>query len=359
METPKRILMITPDYPPMRGGVARYLSLLARYLKDRIVVIAGEHPLWQSFDASEPYNIFRMNLLYKHFWPRWLKTLIYLRSVRKDYDVAITSHVLPIGTAVMMSGIPYILIVHGMDIRLAKQHPRKRRIAKNVLSRARLVVTNSEALAKEVLDDFGVQSLVVYPCLETFPDSIPTRSQGFTLLTVSRLVERKGHTHVLTALAKLKHSGQLESFEYHIAGTGPMETTLRSMVHELGLERSVVFHGDVSEEDLQNLYADADIFVMPVFDDKIDKEGFGLTFIEAAAHATPSITTRLSGVDEAVIDGETGILVSADNVDALATAIHMLATDVEYRTQLGQKARTRAKELFLCKEQFAKLELYL
>jgi len=351
--------MLTPDYPPMRGGVARYLSALARHLKDQVVVIAGTHPEWQTFDPQESYPIYRMPLLYKRFWPRWLKTLRYVRSVRKQYDLVITSHVIPIGTAVMCSKIPYIVFVHGMDIRLAKQSARKRRVAQKVLSRARLVVANSEALAREVHADFGVSSLVVYPCLESIPETVQKKSDVFSLLTVSRLVERKGHARVLTALARLRRSGKLSAFEYHIAGTGPMEATLRTMTHELGLEDLVVFHGDVSQDDLEKLYADADVFVEPVSNDKIDKEGFGMVFIEAAAYATPSITSNISGVNEAVLDNETGLLIDPEDPNALSSAILTLALDTELRERLGQQARARAKSMFQCNAQFAKLEPYL
>jgi glycosyltransferase involved in cell wall biosynthesis len=205
-----------------------------------------------------------------------------------------------------------------------------------------------------------VQPLVIYPCVEAgaLPVKKPS-SDRLQLLTVSRLVERKGHTLVLNTIASLRHTGQLQDFEYHIIGTGPMQRTLQSMTHELGLDGHVQFHGDVTDDVLQTFYTNADVFVMPVTDDPIDKEGFGYVFLEAAVHATPSITSRIPGVDEAVIDGETGILIEPNNQIELAQAIVQLAGDASYRTELGTNAYTRTQTAFSCKEQFSKLDPYL
>jgi len=359
MDSKRDLLLLTPDFPPNRGGVARYLSALATYLKERIVVVAEEHPEWQQTDPLAPYPVYRTPLLYKHWWPKWMKTTRYLKQVRAQYNIVLVSHVLPYGTAAMAANIPYIIFTHGLDIRLAKRNAHKRKVAERVLKKARLVVANSEALAQEILQDFNVQSLVIHPCLDVQELQVKKASPRLELLTVSRLVERKGHSFVLNTLAALRHGGALQDFTYHIVGTGPMKMTLESMTHELGLDGHVQFHGGVSDDELQRFYAQADIFVMPVTDDPIDKEGFGYVFLEAAAHATPSITTRIPGVDEAVIDGETGLLIDAGDQKQLAHAITQLATDEDYRAALGQRAYARVKSTFDCKQQFSKLDPYL
>jgi len=357
----KKLLLLTPDFPPRRGGVARYLSLLANKFSDQITVIADLDSDWQSFDPSATYPIFRMPLLYKFFWPRWWKTVRYLKSVKTQYDTFLISHVLPFGTAAMVANVPYILFVHGMDIRLAGKSARKRRIAKRVMQKARIVVTNSQALADEISRDYGIGSLVVYPCVESVADQeFQPKATGTTnLVSVSRLVERKGHTLVLNALAALRQSGRLKNVHYDIVGTGPMYQTLKSMTHELGLDSIVKFHGDVSDAQLTGLYSSSDIFVLPVSNDPVDKEGFGLVFIEAATHAVPSITSDISGVNEAVINGETGILISPNDQDQLVNAIQLLLSKEEYRKQLGESARDRVMHKFTCDDQFKKLEPYL
>jgi phosphatidylinositol alpha-1,6-mannosyltransferase len=178
------------------------------------------------------------------------------------------------------------------------------------------------------------------------------------VLTVSRLVERKGHQHVLNALAHLRNTGQLTDFVYHIVGEGPMESTLKSMVDALVLNRQVIFHGRVSDQQRKELYAKAHIFVMPVSQDPLDKEGFGLAYIEAASAGVPSIATRVEGVDEAVIDGQTGFLLPSQDEQQLANAILTLAVDGSLREQLGVAAREHAKN-FLCQHQMKKLDPYI
>lgn len=359
----KKLLLITLDFPPNEGGVARYLRAVVEHFKSRIEVLADPHQAWSTFDPTAGYPIYRAQLLSRILWPRWLKTVKYLWSYRQQYDVILVSHVLPIGSAVWLAkkftGDPYVVFVHGMDIRLAMSSSRKRRLATKVLKGAQLVVANSQALARELARDFGIHEiLVVYPCIPPIP-AIPSTSQTpFSLLTVSRLVERKGHTHVLNALAYLRGTGELMDFVYHIVGEGSMESSLRSMVETLGLTSYVVFHGKVADEERQKLYEQAHVFVMPVSQDLVDKEGFGLVYVEAAAAGVPSIATRVEGVDEAVIDGQTGILLESQDEQQLANAILTLARDSNLREQLGTQAREHAKT-FTCDLQMSKLDPYL
>lgn len=360
----KKILLITPDFPPMEGGVARYLSLLATFLKDDVEVLCEPHPAWQSVDPNAGYPIYRNPLLFKWFFPRWWKSVRILKSYQDRYRLILTSHVLPFGTAAMMAkkktGTPYIVFVHGMDIRLAQLSARKRAVATKVLKNARLVVVNSQALAQEVAHVFGVtEMLVVYPCLPTQPPPHKPESDGrFHLLTVARLVKRKGHAHVLSALSLLHRQGLLEKMVYEIVGEGPEEATLKEMVSELGLQDHVVFHGRVDDATKWRLYARADLFVMPVAQDSVDKEGFGIVFLEAAQYAVPSLTTHVTGVTEAVVDGQTGIVLPDQNEERLAQTILELSRNSELRIKLGIGAYDRAAK-FTCEEQFGKLKPYL
>ncbi len=362
----QKILLITPDFPPNEGGVARYLRALCEHIKDRIEVLSDPHPAWSTFDLTSGYPIFRAPLLGRFLWPRWLKTTWYLWTYRSRYSLILTSHILPIGSAAWLAkkftSTPYVVFVHGMDIRLATSSSRKKRLATKVLKGARLVVANSQALAREVARDFGIaEVLVVYPCISQAPTTtgVPLPpSNRFTLLTVSRLVERKGHAHVLNALAHLRGTGDLTDFVYHIVGEGPMEASLRSMIETLNLGNHVVLHGRVGDEERQRLYQESDVFVMPVSQNPRDKEGFGLVYIEAAAAGLPSIATRVEGVDEAVIDGQTGILLDSQNEQHLASAIATLAKNTEFRRQLSLLAREHAKT-FTCQNQLSKLDPYL
>ncbi len=125
---------------------------------------------------------------------------------------------------------------------------------------------------------------------------------------------------------------------------------------ELGLD-NVVFHGFVDDEKLQEMYSSSDVFVMPIKEDKFDKEGFGMVFLEAALHSLPSITSKISGVDEAVLHEQSGILIEKDF--ELEGAIRKLVSDSEYRMQLGEFAKSRAMSEFSKEVQMKKLRSIL
>lgn len=356
------ILLITPDFLPSRGGVARYLGLFAEYFSKRIRVIAA--PIEQGTEIVVPYLLERKPLFSKHIWPRWITSVLLLVRESRSYRCVVVSHVIPFGTAAMFAKYltkkPYIVITHGMDVRLALRS--KRSLASRVLSNAYLVIANSNALAQELQQEFGLKNiLTMYPSVDPkfIPSGTNIASSTFTLLSVSRLVERKGHERVLQALALLKLNGSLNTFRYTIVGDGPMRQSLETLVIELDLRSHVVFKGDLSDEELGAAYADANVFVLPVKNDPIDKEGFGMVYLEAAAYGVPSIATRMSGIDEAVLDQQTGLLVDDGNIEALAGAILFLANDTAFREQLGVTARARVITEFTPDVQFSKLELYL
>ena len=177
-------------------------------------------------------------------------------------------------------------------------------------------------------------------------------------LTVSRLVERKGHTQVLMALAELKQSQSIPKFQYDIVGEGPMAQSLKDLAGQLHLDE-VEFHGAVDDKELETFYANADVFLMPVLNDQKDKEGFGFVFIEAANYEVPSISTQISGVDEAIIDNQTGILVKPNDHADLCRAIALLSNTIEIRLRFGKQAKEHVEQNFTCEKQFEKLEPYL
>jgi Glycosyl transferases group 1/Glycosyl transferase family 2 len=241
--------------------------------------------------------------------------------------------VLPIGTAAMLyrliTGTSYDVLLHGMDFDLARSDKKKHFVMWWVLRFARRVFANSKALSVEV-EAFTKRSCdVLYPCVsDEFIEAsalIGERSgAGTKLLTVSRLVERKGHRKILEAMV------QIPDVTYTIVGDGAMKRALEEDVKRLGLEDRVTFLQFVSDGKLPELYASHDIFVMPTTKTDTDREGFGIVYLEAGLFGLPVIATRQPGVDEAVIDGETGLLIE-DTISALVAAISRLVGDKELR----------------------------
>lgn len=338
-----RILLYTIDYPPNRGGVARYLSAMASYFGSEMGVVIP--------DARHR---------------RWWSAALDLIARRATYGTVVVSHVLPLGTAAMLAGIvtrkPYVVVVHGMDVGLARKNPIKRLVARTVLRRAKMVVTNTKSLEREVQEAFGVErTLVVYPPVANLPVTPPAKERKpgeVRLLTVARLVPRKGHLRVLDAVARLREAHPDLLVSYGIVGDGPMRETIEAKIRELNLTNVTVMP-TVVDDDLPSAYASADLFVMPVVRDDQDREGFGMVYLEAAAHGVPSVATNMPGVDEAVVDGSTGILVPDGDIAALANAVYGLATDPERRHALGAAARERVRATFTPDVQFSKLKSIL
>jgi phosphatidylinositol alpha-1,6-mannosyltransferase len=349
--------------------VARYLDALATFLREDIQVVTEPEPHARAFDEAAPYPVERRALFFRFFWPRWKKIVLLLWQRRASYRVVLVSHLLPLGAAAWVvhwfTRRPYVVFVHGMDVGLANKYRGKRWLAGRVLRAAALVVTNSCALEREVQQDFGVQRTeVVYPCVEVTRTDHAVHhdpNDPVTLLTVARLVPRKGHLRVLDAITYLFHMQQIgyRTLRYHIVGDGPMYETILEHARKLGVDSSVQIDRHVDDKNLGRVYRAADIFVMPTIPDEQDREGFGTVYLEAAAYGIPSIATRQAGVDEAVLDRKTGLLVPDGDIPALAGALQELIGDRGLRETLGQSARDRVAREFTCERQFRKLNTIL
>ncbi|MFH1142211.1 MAG: glycosyltransferase family 4 protein [Candidatus Uhrbacteria bacterium] len=373
----RRILLLTLDFPPRRGGVARYLYGLAQYWKDQVFVVATPESGCQEFDSDSPFKIHRHQLLFAKFWPRWLPSIFYAFKYAKQYDTLWVSHILPLGTVAYFISLvlrkDYFIFLHSMDFALATRNGWKRWLTQQILNRATLVVTNSVALESRV-KEFSknpIKTLVVYPFvnLDMIRANVQPRlatnivgesedKEKVILLTVGRLVGRKGHHQVLKALAGLARSGS-NQIQYNIVGSGLEYSALIKHVQKLGIVPLVRFFQNVSDQDLPQMYAQADIFIMPTETKGPDMEGFGIVYLEAGLSGLPVIGSKLPGVDEAVIHGKTGILVEAGNTDRLAVAIKYLVDNPEARKMFGQAGRQRVIDQFCCDDQAKKLTPFM
>jgi len=143
------------------------------------------------------------------------------------------------------------------------------------------------------------------------------------ILTVGRLVEKKGHEHALKAIARLSHN--YKNIKYIIAGDGPLRGELESMSSDLGIRDKVQFYGAVEQDEAVKLYEDAHIFILPsVTARNGDQEGTPVVLMEAQAAGLPVVSTLHSGIPEVVRDGVSGFLVPEKDVDALAEKLSYL-----------------------------------
>jgi glycosyltransferase involved in cell wall biosynthesis len=160
------------------------------------------------------------------------------------------------------------------------------------------------------------------------------------LLFVGRLVSQKGLDVLFRALSLLKEQAGKNHVDWTltIAGEGPLKNELARASEGLRLSDRITFRGWLERGHLPAVYKNADVFVLPSRD-----EGMPNAMLEAMAAGLPVIGSRVAGIDEVVIDGETGLLVPPDDADALAAALRIVIEDRDKTFALGQAARKRVE----------------
>src|SRR6266576_3665768 len=169
--------------------------------------------------------------------------------------------------------------------------------------------------------------------------------QAPRVISVGRLVEFKGFEHLIDACAELARRGF--DFACDIIGDGPLRETLRSKIEKLNLSSRINLLGSMSQKAVLEQLRDADIFALA---STADAQGatdvFPTVILEAMASARPVVSTRLAGIPELVVDGETGVLVSPGEPTALTEALAQLVCDRELRLRYGRAGRTRIEQHF-------------
>jgi glycosyltransferase involved in cell wall biosynthesis len=172
-------------------------------------------------------------------------------------------------------------------------------------------------------------------------DGLPLR-----ILSSGRLVEKKGFADVIAACEILRERGV--AFECVIAGSGPLEADLRERVRRAKLDGLVRVTGEpLKQETMPDFMRDGDVFCLPcVCASDGDMDGLPQMLMEAMACGLPVVSTRLVGIPDLVVDGETGLLVSPGDVAALASALERLARNPELSAALASAGRERVVERF-------------
>jgi glycosyltransferase involved in cell wall biosynthesis len=165
------------------------------------------------------------------------------------------------------------------------------------------------------------------------------------ILSVGRLVPKKGFCYLLDACASLREQGQ--AFECVIVGGGPLAAELQEQVDRLQLNEHVQLAGAVPFEEVQRQMRQASVFVMPsIVLENGDRDGIPNVLIEAMALGIPPVATNVSGLPEPVVNEQTGLLVPPHDVMAITKAVARLLNEPELCRALGDNARQRVAELF-------------
>jgi glycosyltransferase involved in cell wall biosynthesis len=169
--------------------------------------------------------------------------------------------------------------------------------------------------------------------------------EGGRIVSVGRLVPKKGYPHLIEALAHLHHEGV--PFVCEIYGGGPMREELAARASASGLSNRVKFHGARLQGEILAAYRIAAVVALaPVVTDDGDRDGIPNVLVEAMACAVPVVSTRISGIPELIDDGTDGLLVDPADAVALARAIERVLTDAELASRLARAGRRKVERLF-------------
>ena len=361
-----RSLLITLDFPPRLGGVANSWSNLLRYLPAAdVVVLAPEMDGSLAFDRRQNYLVYRGALISqrKYFWPRWWPLLRQTMALIKAEKIKrlLVAEVLPGGSIAFILkkiwNISYVISCHGLDIKFAQKTVWHRFLLKKILQNATRVVVNSRytgELLKELVSSDKVT--IVYPCpnIEKPQYSVDTYTKvrkdlGLSgrrlILSVGRLVERKGFDQVLRIMPELLR--RYGNIFYAVVGRGPDQARLERLIREYELTDSVRIFNEVSDEELSVFYEVAEVFVMPSRELMAgDVEGFGIVYLEANAFGLPVIGGRSGGVPEAVEHNKNGLLVDPLNSNELFQACAALLDNPIKRRELADNGKRRLLQVY-------------
>lgn len=363
------ILVFSSSFPPVNGGIELFVYHICKQLsigKHHVRVVTRIADGDTVFDQLQKFEIHRCS------YPPILSSLVTFGKImslclRQKPNLLLFGH---FGSTHLIGGIfakkllniPYVILIHGSDIN-AYMHGFTwidRFFSKIVLNNACRIIVNSAA-TKEIVSGNGYPSDkidIVNPGADT-KIFVPRNDNNKIkqelnigdkkiLLSVGRLVKRKGHAQVIKALPLVIK--EIPDVIFVIIGKGPEEPYLKMLVHDMKLDEHVIFAGCVDEKIKLTYYQACDIFIMPSFEikkgDMNDYEGFGIVYVEAHACGKPVIAGKTGGIEDAVIDGVDGILVDPEDISEIARAAISLLMDIQYAKKLGHNGRMKVEKKF-------------
>jgi len=356
--------MITQLFLPTKGGTAVSFDDDFRRLGGKEVhIITDDVPGGAEYDRTHPNNIHRM-ILKRLPWMKPESLFIYAKLFLKSIWLAVTERVnaifagraLPEGLVALivarLTGRSVLIYAHGEEL-TGWGRGRKFQAMCFTLSHADWVLSNSDYTREILIDLIGVEPqriAVIYPTVDEdrFHPGPPAddlrlaiglSGQQKLILSVGRMMERKGFDNVIRALPALQQQGL--DIHYALIGIGDDLDRLQKLSRETGMEERVHFLGHVSYEDLPRWYNTCDLFAMPNRDIDGDTEGFGLVYLEASASGKPAIAGKAGGTGSAVVDGETGLRVDGEDVEQIAEALVYLLEKTDEAERMGRFARLR------------------
>lgn len=353
-------LLVTNDFPPKVGGIQNYLWELWRRLpSESTAVLTTPYVGAATFDAQQPFRIERDRarvLLPTRALVRRIDSL----AAELDVDVVLLDPAVPLGMLGPRLERPYGVVLHGAEVTIPGRLPLTKPILRRVLRGASVVVAAGGYPAAEaarcasrdlptVVIPPGVDPQRFVPIAEGARNEIRRRF-GFDpdaplVVGLSRLVPRKGFDVLIDAAAIVAQ--RFPTLQVAIAGSGRDRIRLERRAKRQG--SPVRFLGRINDDEVAPFLGSADVFAMLCRERwmGLEQEGFGIVFLEASSCEVPVIAGRSGGSAEAVVDGETGLVVDRpSNVRDVAEALEQLLNDRAKCQEFGSVGRRRVEHEF-------------
>jgi len=337
-----RLLVLTPDFPPMHGGVqllAHRLALAMEGFDVEVVTLDGEGA--RRFDAEGELVTRRVGAHLPAGSARALalNAGAVRRALRFRPQVTLSVHAVASPAAL---AIRRVLRGRTAQYFHAIEMLGKPRLCAFAAERADLVIAVSSYTASLVAAA-GAEPAdlrVIPPGVDLPSDRSALPVERPTVLTVAQLLYRyKGHDVLIRALTGVR--ARVPDVQWVVIGEGPLRPSLESLVDSCGLTGVVRFLGAVSDEERNSWLRRANVFAMP---SRLPGEGFGIAYLEASAFGKPVVAGKVAGPLDAVADGVSGILVDPIDPDAVGDAVTRLLLDRELAERLGRGGLARARE---------------
>lgn len=361
-----RLLLVTQDFPPNTGGIETYCYELAKRFGgelEKLVILAPDHPKAEAVDTQLNATVRRISVK-NSLLPLAIPFVLPGLAKQYELDVALHAQWQTLGASLWArkrTGYPCRIFVaaHARELLIKPYsggswisdllHDQRKKLLKNADGFFPVSNYTADLLKKEGIPNKKITVVGNGTDPDYFAPS-PTKKlrqelglEGKKILfSVCRLVPRKGMDLVLQALSRI--TKRRKDVMYLLGGSGEDRQRLEQLAAELGVDKYVRFLGRIPDERLPAYYSLADVFVMPVRSEPPDVEGFGIVFLEANACETPVIGSRSGGIPDAVVEGETGLLVDEGDVDQLLQSITSLLDNPELAKEMGRKGRKRVSE---------------
>ena len=349
-----KIILITHEYPPYRGGAGIVCEEIANSALDGGLNLE----VWAPEYSKNP-QVGTVNLLPHQGGQGFIVSFKLIReTIRrlKTESKGLKIHIAEPGSLrafirfgwLISSKYQFLATIHGSELLRFTSNPFEKWMFKKFLKKCTKIHVLSKYNRTQLTKIFPeIKSRIL--CLPGAParrvSTSPSKetervgSEQISILCVGRIHPRKGQDCLLNALIKLPQSTQ-EKIKITLAGPPTKKNFLEKLIRlKDDFIGEVIFKGDISSEELSSLYKMSDIFALTPMPKSKSIEGFGLVFLEASAHGLPIVAHCTGGVEDSVLDEKTGLLANPNDLESLTNKLGDLIHDKELRKRLGENGK--------------------